>query len=412
VTGNYYDLLGCAQDADATAIKRAFYTRVKQVPPERFPDEYKAVRTAWDVLSNPGKRARYDRKLSLPEGEELPDDKEDSGWGSPDGISRMLAQTFFDLSNLCEQMLAENPDIQRGQVSIPQLAEKLCELHPDNAWYSLFLAMQYRKLGEKEKCLAWFEHTVRLDDSKGESWLALMEFLTEQKDRARIIDTAKRALQALKDRAAENFKLFVCSVMILQEEDLEIVRDGLGGIASALRSGAECSAPDWDLLIQMTEKITQDDPGIAALNQEIISLLNQDIHSKSKLKHEISMLEDDYSPDITFLAGLFLDEDVDVSTQALYEKDLLESADDLRPEILRLRRDHPDVYALHGKFFDEVLRTRNTGNMIKQREEILNRYGMPEDDDWDFDDDEEPEERWSRGPSSRSDATTPVPAVC
>jgi curved DNA-binding protein CbpA len=63
----YYERLRVEKTADALQIKRAYYTLVKEYPPERFPEEYKKLRAAYDTLSDAGKRAEYDQNRSLPE---------------------------------------------------------------------------------------------------------------------------------------------------------------------------------------------------------------------------------------------------------------------------------------------------------------------------------------------------------
>ena len=63
---DYYDLLGVAKDADAAALKRAFREKAIKYHPDRndAPDaeeQFKAVNEAYAVLSDPDKRAHYDR---------------------------------------------------------------------------------------------------------------------------------------------------------------------------------------------------------------------------------------------------------------------------------------------------------------------------------------------------------------
>ncbi len=63
---DYYDLLGVARDADAETLKKAFRKKAMQLHPDRNADpdaeeQFKAVNEAYAVLSDPEKRARYDR---------------------------------------------------------------------------------------------------------------------------------------------------------------------------------------------------------------------------------------------------------------------------------------------------------------------------------------------------------------
>jgi molecular chaperone DnaJ len=67
MSGDYYDILGVARDADAAALKSAFRKLAMQHHPDRNPGDsgaeakFKEINEAYAVLSDPDKRATYDR---------------------------------------------------------------------------------------------------------------------------------------------------------------------------------------------------------------------------------------------------------------------------------------------------------------------------------------------------------------
>ncbi len=64
---DYYEVLGVSRDATESEIKKAFRKKAMQYHPDRNPDDpnaaekFKEVSEAFEVLSNPEKRAAYDR---------------------------------------------------------------------------------------------------------------------------------------------------------------------------------------------------------------------------------------------------------------------------------------------------------------------------------------------------------------
>ncbi|MGC4192513.1 MAG: DnaJ domain-containing protein [Thermomicrobiales bacterium] len=64
---DYYAVLGIARTADQTEIKRAFRENARKFHPDvnrsdpRAEERFKDINEAYEVLSDPDKRARYDR---------------------------------------------------------------------------------------------------------------------------------------------------------------------------------------------------------------------------------------------------------------------------------------------------------------------------------------------------------------
>ena len=74
---DYYAILGVTRDADATEIKKAYRRVALESHPDRFPDDeeaherFREASEAYETLSDPIKRARYDSMRLLPESLDL-----------------------------------------------------------------------------------------------------------------------------------------------------------------------------------------------------------------------------------------------------------------------------------------------------------------------------------------------------
>ena len=70
--GNHYEMLGVHRNADEATVKKAFYTLSRKWHPDKNPEHvaeaetvFKAIKLAYDVLADHGKRRKYDAKLDL-----------------------------------------------------------------------------------------------------------------------------------------------------------------------------------------------------------------------------------------------------------------------------------------------------------------------------------------------------------
>ena len=68
---NYYEILGVERDCDFKTLKKAYYRRAKECHPDRhhnsslMEEEFKRVAEAFNILSDPEKRHRFDRAEEL-----------------------------------------------------------------------------------------------------------------------------------------------------------------------------------------------------------------------------------------------------------------------------------------------------------------------------------------------------------
>ncbi|AKQ64270.1 hypothetical protein A176_001182 [Myxococcus hansupus] len=107
-----YEVLGIAVDADARAIKKAYFERIRQNPPETHPEVFKQLREAYELLSDPEARQAYDASAAA----------QAEGGTSEEDARLKEAVDLFDAGDtaggrsVLNRMLLEQPDFHQARL--------------------------------------------------------------------------------------------------------------------------------------------------------------------------------------------------------------------------------------------------------------------------------------------------------
>src|SRR4051794_20019839 len=55
-----YDILSIPEEANSSDIRKAYIKKIREFPIEKYPEEFKKIRKAYEVLSDPDSRKEYD----------------------------------------------------------------------------------------------------------------------------------------------------------------------------------------------------------------------------------------------------------------------------------------------------------------------------------------------------------------
>jgi molecular chaperone DnaJ len=146
-TKDYYDILGVARDASGDDIKRAYRTLARKHHPDVAPDKaeaehlFKEINEAYEVLSDPNKRAQYDRFGSVGNGAGM--GPEDFGFGP--GTFGDIFDMFFGSARGGPQTRRTGP--QRGS----DLRYDL-EITLEEAFTGITKEITFNHLGQCDVC--------------------------------------------------------------------------------------------------------------------------------------------------------------------------------------------------------------------------------------------------------------------
>jgi tetratricopeptide (TPR) repeat protein len=391
---NYYERLGVDKAADAQQVKRAYYTLVKQFPPERFPEEYKRLRAAYDALSDEKSRAEYDSGLLLPKGAAALMDQakrlDAAGWMARS--AEIYEQVLRMYPNLEQAMtaLAISYEEQDKNGKAASLWEKLCARDPKNAESAYKLAMAYERRSWRKKAVAQYERALELDGGNADCWVALLKCQEDHLLESELREICERAIRELRQLNRESIRLYAYAAAYCAPAATDAAERHLGAIVRILRTGG---ARDCDLenMVQflLGRSSRRDDfsfipyiremsKAIAIKDGELQGRLN-----KAFREPDIVALEErGFSKKLQDLLDTLNDGcDCDHCrrNKLALECLVLEDGEAIRADIMRLREEFPDLYALHADFFSEVLRARDMRKMLYRWTKTLSKEGISPD---------------------------------
>ncbi|MHB8877169.1 MAG: DnaJ domain-containing protein [Myxococcaceae bacterium] len=185
---DHYQLLGVSRSADAREIKRAYFARIRLFPPETHPEEFRRLRTAYEVLSNPQSRSEYDAELanSYEElGQELSAFMRSAN-------AAMGGKDWTAAASLLEAVLAQRPELEeaRGRLTACFLelsrfdraeaeARELVRRYPSQTRGWLFLGLAQAGQGRKADATDSYREAVRSAPADPGPLRALLENLAQ-----------------------------------------------------------------------------------------------------------------------------------------------------------------------------------------------------------------------------------------
>ncbi|MCL2617988.1 MAG: DnaJ domain-containing protein [Defluviitaleaceae bacterium] len=380
---NYYELLGIGRDAGQGDIKRAYYAAVKQHSPDFDPEGFRAVRTAYETLQNPKKRAEYDtifavdndiqgdmlRARNLVETNKLKQASElltslfNAHPGSRE-VALLHARTLLDLRKsktadaIAKTMLAQDP----GDIDALLLRAEVSVV-----------------MGHTAKAKERFLEAVSADPANRRVWNSYAHFALSERNRL-IFDVFNQAWQQDPNMFSDKYSLYLAATAYILD---------FHGAADAVRyfnkftehyiADKHSTRPVYNLLLNVLFEILSNEvsPFVADL-EKILPKLEESPFKQDDDKAKFNILRNSISIDrlhrddeihdvLTDLTECLLRDDVDQEAKLGMEVYIVSVLGTIRPSIRRLQAKYPELFKLNQAFYLDALNP-------KKEESLTNKY--------------------------------------
>jgi curved DNA-binding protein CbpA len=395
---NYYETLGIAKTASDEEIKRAYYRMIRTYQPDLFPEEFKKIRAAYEVLSDRKQRTEYDEIGELPASVVpiLREAEHEFRFGKDNkafAAYQKILKSHPDL-DVVRERYANTLEMCGKNGKAADVWKELCSRHPGNAVYARKLCACYLHADWHKKAYAEMQRALALDEKSIEAWILFLDCSfgnTKMADRGNLIESGifEKALQAVEPIKTDEWKkiqmyirIFMATIPKKYDVAVEYLREVNRLIRENGREGQEEGEAAIKKMLRIIPaeglgKFYPELKTMAGLLPDSVTELFSDDMDDIKLQYEIEQLvrkgfSDIFHALFSMLTTEFPAKGDDMEIVAI-EYALLKERIVYNPQIKRLKAEFPEIYALHQTFFDEALQTGDPDTMRRQRSKQLEK---------------------------------------
>lgn len=216
-----YQVLGIDKSADERAIKKAYFALVRKYPPETHPEEFKKIREAYEVLSNPTSRKDYDSVAEYDKyGEEI-SIRLKAGMEAMDQGDFVNAQrAFHEVLRMQGNLHFARDLLGMAYLNNNQPAEALAQFdalvqaQPENAVYSLHKGYAHHHMKQYGPAMTAYRQARKLDEVDTRVLVAMADCLAEQKQYEAALEELDKAVAMDGKVDFDDFVFFMRKVQI------------------------------------------------------------------------------------------------------------------------------------------------------------------------------------------------------
>jgi len=263
-----------------------------------------------------------------------------------------------------------------------RLWEEICEAKPDVGEYSLSLALAYYHQEWIQKALTQLKITVELIPDNRVAWEHLVGCSLEAEDAHEAKMNCFGAMYLSKEYGVESIMLNVYAFSFMVQDRSDTADKYLTAIIDIMQNGEKRSTEYYEDAIcdVLCETDMAECYELMPLIKEMVDILPN--HSERlealitdvEINAELAALEKAFSEVLCRLLNLKSStckcEECKRKIMSL-ECSILVDYEGYTPELVRLSKEYPKLYALHNNFFDEAISSVNREKLLRTRLGIL-----------------------------------------
>ena len=384
---DYYKLLNISRAADKADIKRAYYAQIRVYTPEKDPERFKALREAYEYLSDDKKRAEYDKYADLPEKTANAAREAKQLIRNAQYAEAVELIKKNDKKDALKPLLVEAYLANGNSGMAVKLCESLIKRRKDDPQIAVLLSKSYRGRGYNNKALEAVANAVeKFPDNE----TVLSEYIrAHYQINEALPDLYFFRLRRVADKmAAYDYQAFqICLDCEMSDGDSARLPFLFSHFADGLMAANTITPGQYENAVDITYNLTFEE-GCLETAKRLAPFLNShkfrgDQRPKldkidkmlgiSEMKGEIDGRLIEY---LVFLTDA--PKDIHGEERFYHEYDMVYEAESLRSSLIKLRDKYPKFFDMSKPFFFDLMNP-TMYKKLRSRYEKKFKEGFPDD---------------------------------
>jgi len=242
-SATYYGQLGISEQASKMEIKKAYFSMVKKYPPERYPEEFKKYRKAYEILTDNNAREQYDRLAKIPLKYQqlyefamaaMEHEDYDSAIKQLKNVVKSHPELLIIKSLLGEIYLRNN-----NSGNAIKIFESLVRQEPGNAIYHGQLAHAYHMRGFTKKAVAQYQKALSMDSDNISLWSGLSLLYRDSEDWETASETLENGIGKFQENNPDNLPLHIQAIFVgINRQDSDAISRHLNIVKKSVTNGS------------------------------------------------------------------------------------------------------------------------------------------------------------------------------